>query len=112
MVSPGDDLPAARADPQRSYRRGGHSRLLALIWAVLCGPLHTSRTTMRGNIGKAEQIAERRFAPVWKLDSPFHPARQHEAWEAEALGQSTIVRLVQNGLGWPVARPARRRSGT
>jgi hypothetical protein len=49
-------------------------------------------------VGKAEQIAERGLTPVWKLDSRFHPARQHEAREAEALGEGTIVRLVRNAL--------------
>jgi hypothetical protein len=56
-------------------------------------------------VGEAEQIAERGLTPVWKLDSRFHPARQHEAWEAEALGQSTIVRLVRNALDGLLPEP-------
>ena len=56
-------------------------------------------------VGKAEQTAERGLTPVWKLDSRFHPARQREAWEAEALGQSTIVRLVRNALDGLLPEP-------
>jgi hypothetical protein len=56
-------------------------------------------------VGEAEQIAERGLTPVWKLDSRFHPARQHEAWEAEALGQSSIVRLVRNALDGLLPEP-------
>jgi hypothetical protein len=46
----------------------------------------------------AEQIAERGLIPVWKRDNRYHPALEHEAWEAEALGQSAIVRLVREAL--------------
>jgi hypothetical protein len=53
---------------------------------------------VRFGVRESEQIAEHGLTPVWKVDSRFHLARQHEAWEAEALGQSTIVRLVRNAL--------------
>jgi hypothetical protein len=55
------------------------------------------------DVGEAEQIAERGLTPVWKLDSRFHSARQHEAWEADALGQSMIVRLVR--MPWTACCP-------
>jgi hypothetical protein len=45
-----------------------------------------------------EQIAERGLTPVWKTDNRYRPALDHEAWEAEALGQSTIRRLVSDVL--------------
>jgi hypothetical protein len=44
------------------------------------------------------QIRDRGLTPVWKADNRYHPARQFEAWEAEALGQGTIVQLVRNAL--------------
>ena len=56
-------------------------------------------------VGEAAQIAERGLTPVWKLDSRFHPARQREAWGAEALSQSTIVRLVRNALDGLLPEP-------
>jgi hypothetical protein len=60
---------------------------------------HDDACTCRGS------GADRRATPVWKLDSRFHPARQHEAWEAEALGQSRIVRLVRNALDGLLPEP-------
>jgi hypothetical protein len=45
-----------------------------------------------------EQIAERGLLPVWKVDSRYRPPLTHEAWEAEALGQGTIQRLVRDAL--------------
>ena len=57
-------------------------------------------------VGKAEQIAERGFTPVWKLDSRFHPARGNTRHgKSEALGQSTIVRLVRNALDGLLPEP-------
>jgi hypothetical protein len=67
---------------------------------VLCG---LQRTAARRE--EAAQIAERGLTPVWKLDSRFDAARQHEAWEAEALGQSTIVRLVRDALDGLLPEP-------
>jgi hypothetical protein len=72
---------------------------------VLCG-LQRQPHDDACTVGEeAEQIAERGLTPVWKLDSRFHPARQHEAWEAEALGQSKIVRLVRNALDGLLPEP-------
>jgi hypothetical protein len=45
-----------------------------------------------------EQIAERGLTSVWKEDKRFKPAKWYEAWETEALGQSTIVQLVRDAL--------------
>ena len=45
-----------------------------------------------------DQIAERGLTPVWKVDNRYRPARDHEAWEAEALGQGTIQQLVRDAL--------------
>jgi hypothetical protein len=45
-----------------------------------------------------EQIAERDLTPIVKRDNRYSPALVHEAWETEALGQSTIVRLVREAL--------------
>jgi hypothetical protein len=47
-----------------------------------------------------EQIAERGLTSMWKKDERFKPAKWYEAWEAEALGQSTIVQLVRDELDW------------
>ena len=35
---------------------------------------------------------------VWKEDKRFKPTKWYEAWETEALGQSTIVQLVRDEL--------------
>jgi hypothetical protein len=35
-----------------------------------------------------DQVRECGLAPVWKVDNRHRPARDHEAWEAEALGQA------------------------
>jgi hypothetical protein len=45
-----------------------------------------------------EQIAERELAPTWKIDNRYDPPLDHEAWEAEALGQGTIQQLVRDAL--------------
>jgi hypothetical protein len=52
-----------------------------------------------------DQIAERGLTPVWKVDNRYRPARDHEAWEAEALGQGTIVQLVRNALDGLLPEP-------
>jgi len=89
---------------------------ITLAWSVTARPLAVtpanwvaasanSRTTMlalSGNRSRSPSVAS---GPVWKLDSRFHPARQHEAWEAEALDQSTIVRLVRNVLDGLLPEP-------
>jgi hypothetical protein len=46
-----------------------------------------------------DQVRECGLAPVWKVDNRHRPARDHEAWEAEALGQpGTIQQLVRDAL--------------
>jgi hypothetical protein len=40
-----------------------------------------------------------------KAEQPISPALQDEAWEAEALGYSTIVRLVRNALDGLLSEP-------
>jgi hypothetical protein len=46
-----------------------------------------------------EQIRERpEITSRTKLDKRFKPAREYQAWEAEALGQGTIQRLVRDAL--------------
>ncbi|MDP9264779.1 MAG: hypothetical protein M3O91_01480 [Chloroflexota bacterium] len=45
-----------------------------------------------------EQIAKRHLTPIWKTDNRYKPPQETEAWEAEALGQQTIVRLVRKKL--------------
>jgi len=44
------------------------------------------------------QITERGLTPIWKKVHRYRPALEHEAWEAEALGQETIERLVRDAL--------------
>jgi hypothetical protein len=38
------------------------------------------------------------MSPIVKADRRYKPARVHEAWEAEALGQRFIVDTVQAAL--------------
>jgi hypothetical protein len=45
-----------------------------------------------------EQIAERGLTPMWKVDNRYSDKTPREAWEAEALGQGTIQRLVREAL--------------
>jgi len=52
-----------------------------------------------------DQIAERGLTPVWNVDNRYRPARDHEAWEAEALGQGTIQQLVRNALDGLLPQP-------
>jgi hypothetical protein len=52
-----------------------------------------------------DQIAERGLTPVWKVDNRYRPARDHEAWEAEALCQGTIQQLVRNALDGLLPQP-------
>lgn len=53
----------------------------------------------------AEQVAERDLAPVWKKDHRYRPAREAEAWEAEALGQGTVTALVREALDARLPEP-------
>jgi hypothetical protein len=46
----------------------------------------------------AEQIAERGLTPIRKRDRRYEPARWHDAWETEALGQQTVIVLVRDAL--------------
>ena len=46
----------------------------------------------------AEQIAERGLTPIRKRDRRYKPARWHDAWETEALGQQTVVSLLRDAL--------------
>jgi integrase len=41
----------------------------------------------------------------WNLSSRNRPAREHKAWEAEALGQSEVMRLVRAGLDELLTEP-------
>ncbi len=45
-----------------------------------------------------EQVDERELVPVLKKDKRYVPARTHEAWETEALGQATVIALVEEAL--------------
>lgn len=45
-----------------------------------------------------EQIEERELEPVLKKDKRYVPPRAHEAWETEALGQATVIALVEEAL--------------
>lgn len=51
------------------------------------------------------QIAERGLTPRWKQDHRYRPPLEHEAWEAEALGQGTIQRLVRDVLDAMLPEP-------
>jgi hypothetical protein len=51
------------------------------------------------------QISERHLAPTWKLDSRYRPPLEHEAWEAEQLGQGTIQAIVRDALDELLPRP-------
>jgi hypothetical protein len=46
----------------------------------------------------AEQITERGLTPILKADQRYRPPREHEAWETEALGQTTVTALVREAL--------------
>jgi hypothetical protein len=46
----------------------------------------------------AEQVAERGLEPIVKHDRRYRPAREHEAWETEALGQRTVLALLHEAL--------------
>jgi hypothetical protein len=52
-----------------------------------------------------EQIAERGLTPIWKRDNRYRPALEHQAWEAEALGQGTIQGLVRDALDQLLPEP-------
>jgi hypothetical protein len=45
-----------------------------------------------------EQIVERGLTPIWKTDNRYNDKTPRQAWEAEALGQGTIQRLVRQTL--------------
>jgi hypothetical protein len=45
-----------------------------------------------------EQVAERGLEPIVKYDRRYRPAREHEAWETEALGQRTVLALLREAL--------------
>ena len=55
----------------------------------------------------AEQVAERGLEPVLKKDHRYRPAREHEAWETEALGQGTVTALVRDALDRMLPEPLR-----
>jgi hypothetical protein len=44
------------------------------------------------------QVDERGLTPILKTDTRYRPARTHEAWETEALGQSTVITLVREAF--------------
>ncbi len=71
---------------------------------MLCG---LQRTAARRCLHCPGSGADRRAWPHTGLeaDSRFDAARQHEAWEAEALGPSTIVRLVRDALDGLLPEP-------
>ena len=46
----------------------------------------------------AQQIAERRLNPIWKVDNRYRPPREHQAVECEALGQGTVRELLREAL--------------
>jgi hypothetical protein len=52
-----------------------------------------------------EQIAERELTPIWKTDDRYNDKTPREAWEAEALGQGTIQRLVRDALDTLLPEP-------
>jgi hypothetical protein len=58
------------------------------------------------------QIRERGLTAVWKVDNRYRPARNHEAWEAEALGQGTIQQLVRDALDALLPEPLEDVHGT
>jgi hypothetical protein len=45
-----------------------------------------------------EQVAERGLEPIWKRDERYRPAKEHWAWEAEALTQRVLEDLVRDEL--------------
>jgi hypothetical protein len=45
-----------------------------------------------------EQIAERGLRPVWKRDGRYTPPLEHDAWEAEALTQGTLLEILDAEL--------------
>jgi hypothetical protein len=53
----------------------------------------------------ADQVAERGLTPVQKADRRYRPARVADAWEAEALGQETVVALVREHLDQLLPEP-------
>jgi hypothetical protein len=44
------------------------------------------------------QVEQRGLAPLVKADRRYTPPRTHQAWETEALGQTTVVALVREAL--------------
>jgi hypothetical protein len=45
-----------------------------------------------------EQVEEHGLDPMWKLDERYKPARAGWAWEAEALGQARVGRILRAEL--------------
>ncbi len=43
-----------------------------------------------------EQVEERDLKPIWKKDERYKPAKEHWAWEAEALTQPVLEALVRS----------------
>ena len=52
-----------------------------------------------------QQIVERNLTPIWKVDDRYNDKTPREAWEAEALGQGTIQRLVREALDQLLPEP-------
>jgi hypothetical protein len=52
-----------------------------------------------------QQIEDRGLEPIWKKDERYNPPLEHQAWEAEALGQGTIQRLVRDALDQLLPEP-------
>ncbi len=46
----------------------------------------------------AEQIEARGLTAIFKADMRYRPPREHEAWETEALGQTTVTALMRAAL--------------
>ena len=58
-----------------------------------CGPMDWTRIALTH-----EQVEERGIDPLVKVDKRFRPAKYHNAWECEALGQSVVLSLVREAL--------------
>lgn len=56
----------------------------------------------------AGQIYERGLTPILKADCRYRPPREHEAWETEALGQTTVTALVREALNELLPEPLDR----
>ena len=63
-----------------------------------CGRPAVRPSQLESGRDHRHQVRECGLAPVWKVDNRHRPARDHEAWEAEALGQGTIQQLVRDAL--------------